>query len=296
MDFTNTVSAFLLYAVDIRGYQPSTIKQYKGILRRFSEQNQIKTVSDIRVMAIETYLEELSRSGIKTGNLFNIVTCLRAFGKYLNKRDLSDEPFHHLETPRRKRNKVETITREDLHALLNNFNNGRDRLMALIMFGSGIRVSELVNMKVEDIRGQEFTVVGKGAKPRLVILPKDVASLLSAFLVIENIQSGHIFRSSTGKPVGAASVRHAIKKAAKEAGIKQRVYPHLLRHMFATVSLENGMPLVAVAEQLGHNQYDTTERYLHISDAYKREAHNRYAPQISVLKIDEIPELHKQFY
>ena len=296
MDYIDTVHAFLTYAVEVRGYSPHTVKSYRGILLRYAEATNTKTISEITLEGIDTYLDDLRLKGKSPDYMFNVVTCIRAFGRYLNRRGASSVSFNSLEVPRRKSKKIDIIPLEKINDLIDNLTCGRDRIMALIMFGSGVRVNELVNIKVEDIRGQEFTVIGKGSKPRLCIMPPDVASLLQAYLIIENIRSGHIFRAQGGKPVHAPSVRYALKKAADKAGIEQRVYPHLLRHAFATAVLERGMDINTVAELMGHDQIQTTRRYLHVSDAHKKNQYDKFSPQVEVLYPQELPELHKRVY
>lgn len=282
MDFMDAVNAFLDYAQNIKNYQKTTLVNYRGIFRRFASEQTIKNVSDITLETIERYASELKRQGKSQNYVFNVITAIRAFIRYLNRQDATSVPFSLIEVPRREFKPVETLGIEEVQAVIDNIGRERDRLMALILFTSGIRVNELVNLKAEDVDGQSLRIVGKGNKPRLCYIHEYVAQRLHIYMSMEGINQGHIFLSTSGKTIGPAAVRFAIKKAAQKAGLNRRVYPHLFRHTFATMMLRSGSDLITIKELLGHDQLQTTQRYLNVSDPWKKAQYDQHKPQITL--------------
>jgi integrase/recombinase XerD len=135
-------------------------------------------------------------------------------------------------------------------------------------------------MSAENFRENKFTVQAKGDKQHTYYFDRTVADRLRAFMQMERISTGPIFRKTTGQPIHAPAVAHMVKKAAILAKIGRDVSSHKLRHGFATTSFENGMDMRDLQEQLGHENIQTTQIYTHVSDKRQQESHDRFAPKV----------------
>lgn len=287
MDYLDSVNAFLEYASSVRAYSPKTIYNYRRYLIRYSEHMNIKVVADVTVASIDAYMAHLASLEVGPDGLFNNAITIRAYVRFMNKRNAIAFSHELIDVPRRTVKPVDPLSIDDVQKVLGSLNRQRDKLMALLMFSSGVRVSELVGIRVEDLDGVSFRVVGKGRKPRICYMHEYVAQRLYAYLTMEDIISGHIFLTSTGNPLQVYAVRYALKKAAKKAGVTRRVYPHLFRHTFATEVLKNGMDVRTVQSILGHDQIQTTMRYLQVSDLWKKEQYDKHKPKIVLTGISK---------
>jgi integrase/recombinase XerD len=279
MEYNKAVELFMNYAELNRGYAVSTLEVYKRILLRFAE-DRINKIEEITLDVVDNYILGLKNRGISTNGIFNDILCIRAFLKFLKRKGYKVLDYDLIDVPKRKIKPVYPLKIEEIQALLENMHRERDRLMLLIMFTSGIRVNELINLKVEDWDRTSIRVIGKGSKIRLCYIHEYVAQRLLIYTSMENINSGYIFRSSTGKPLHAPAVRYVIRNSAKRAGIEKRIYPHLMRHTFSAQYLENGGDVRSLQALLGHDQIQTTMRYMNITDLWKKEQYDKHKPKI----------------
>jgi site-specific recombinase XerD len=277
MDIISTLQGFHDYLVNIKSYTTETARSYKRRIEVMSEIMSIHHTDDLTPTVYEEYIKiELDR-GISKNTTANIANSVRAYIRYLSKHNLSEQDFNTFESPKRRYEEASYLEPEIIEALIDNLSFYRDKLFYRIMFESGARISELLNLTVEDINGDKFTVMGKGHKPRICFISMDTAWLLKAYIDMFNIKQGYVFLSINGKPISGNSMRVALRQAAKRAGI-EKAYPHLFRHAFATTMLENGADVRTVQTLLGHKQLQTTQVYLHVTDKHKQEQYKRYAP------------------
>ena len=175
-----------------------------------------------------------------------------------------------LDLPTIKRNKTlpDILTLEEIRRLIDSSKNVKHRLIIRLLYGTGIRVSEIVNLRKNNLFIDESMikiVLGKGKKDRFVKLPDSIKEELGNYSRLGN--SKYLFESNRGGKLTTATIQAIIKNASKKAGIKKRVYPHLLRHSFATHLLEAGTDLRVIQKLLGHSDIKTTQIYTQISSA-----------------------------
>lgn len=281
MDIDPLIGEFITYLRTVKSYSCRTLPTYKSTLNKFFEICDIKTLDQITPQIIEDYFALRLQEGKTINSNFNIMVAIRAFLKFCIKRKYGYFDLSLYEPPKRQRVHVEFITAEEVNLMIDVTPRERDRLMILILYTSGCRLGELVQLSVENISGNKFTVIAKGNKPHVYYFDPAVAERLQNFLYMENITSGPVFRMTNGKPVGAPAVSNAIRKAVKLAGIQKRVHPHTFRHGFATALLENGADPRTVQEMMGHESIQTTMRYMHVTDKRMEESHTRFAPKVS---------------
>lgn len=167
-----------------------------------------------------------------------------------------------VELPKRKKRLPDVLTKEQIKSMINALTNIKHQLVIEVLYSSGLRLSELMNIRVEDINFENNIIrvnQGKGNKDRLTIISKQTAARLKDFKKI-----GYIFEGRNGK-YSAKSIQLVLEKAAKKAGIVQRVTPHMLRHSFATHLLEQGVDIRYIQALLGHSRLQTTQIYTHVA-------------------------------
>ena len=242
----------------IRNYSKKTIKSYFYSVSKFLNYSKQMgaNVKDVREYALK-YLEKQNPSSVAK-DLFAI--------KFFFENVLKQS----LELPTIKRNKTlpNILTIDEIRRLINNTTNIKHKLIIKLLYGCGLRVSEIVNLRKENINFEEDLikiVLAKGKKDRFVKIPNSINKNLRDYCSLSN--SKILFSSNRGGKLNIATIQAILKNSAKKAGIKKRVYPHLLRHSFATHILEQGTDLRIIQKLLGHSSIKTTQIYTQISQA-----------------------------
>ncbi len=247
----------------IRKLSPRTIESYTFCVDKFIKwvKKDPKKIRKIDVKDFLFYLENRGRSGSTLNVYLNAIKFF--LHDILKRRILLDFRFS------KKPKKLPLfLTQEEVVKLFNAINNKKHKLMIELLYGAGLRVSELTNLKMEDIDFNQSTIYirnGKGAKDRISLLPQQILTSLHKHLLKENITTGYIFLGRKGKHISTATVQAIVKKAKNKAKIKKNIHPHSLRHSFATHLIENGYELTAVQSLLGHNSIKTTMIYVHLA-------------------------------
>jgi integrase/recombinase XerD len=243
---------------------------------------------------LRRFINELAKLEISDYTQARIISGIKAFYKYLMYEDLiSEDPAQLLEAPKLGKKLPETLSFIEIKQLLEAIplsepEGHRNRAILEMLYSSGLRVSELTELKkgqiFEDIRF--LRMVGKGNKERLVPIGRDALKYLNIYReevrVHQNIAKGHeefVFLNRRGKKLTRVMIFLIIKKTAKEAGITKNVSPHTFRHSFATHLIEGGADLRAVQEMLGHESIITTGIYTHLDREYLRQVLTDFHPR-----------------
>ncbi|MBS3091848.1 tyrosine-type recombinase/integrase [Candidatus Pacearchaeota archaeon] len=245
----------------LRDYSKNTINIYIFFLRPFLEK--IDSAEKTSLDEVKSYLASLiDRYSNKSRAL--AVSSLRFFFKrVLDRPDI----FVKLEVPKRERKLPEVLSVEEVRSLIDSANFKKSKLLIQLLYSSGLRVSELVNLTPKDLDFKQsigWVRRGKGKKDRIFRLADSISKQLEK-QITSNPENKFIF--SKDKPLTTRNIQLLIKKTALKAGINKKVTPHTLRHSFATHLLESGTDIRIIQEMLGHANISTTELYTHISSS-----------------------------
>ena len=246
-----------------RGLSAKTIKTYNQCLMQFFRHCK-KDPNKIKKKDIEDYLDMLIDKN-KTGNTINVsLNALKFFySNILNKKLATKIRFS--KTPK---NMPVVLTKDETKKLIESVKNQKHSLMLKMMYSAGLRLSELVNLKVKDLelsKNYGWVRKGKGNKDRLFIIAESIKQELLDYIGQENLnQESWIFNGYNGH-ISIRTVQVVIKEAAKKAKINKNIHPHTLRHSFATHLIENGYDVTSVQSLLGHNNPNTTMLYVHMA-------------------------------
>jgi integrase/recombinase XerD len=242
---------------------------------------------------ITEYLAHKKRLGLSAASIKLIVVALKIFFRWLHARKrLERDVAEVLPLPRTERYLPETMNELQVDRLLEgvpiNAPRGlRDRALLELLYASGLRVSELVNARLEnlDLDARIIRVTGKGNKTRLVPVGQKACDAIRAYLEKERPEmvgkktGSEVFLSSRGTKLTTVRIWQIVKACAKNAGLDINVYPHLLRHSFATHLLSNGADLRIIQEMLGHADISTTQIYTHVDQQRLKAVHHRFHPR-----------------
>jgi integrase/recombinase XerD len=240
---------------------------------------------------IVDFLAHEKSRGLSAASLRLLVIALKRFFRFLVSRGfLAKDPAEGVLAPRQRRELPETLNPPDLAGLLasiggNNPLDRRDRAMLELLYGSGLRVGELVTATLDalDLENGFLRVTGKGQKMRIVPVGSKAREALESYLslarpkLVRSRTRSHIFISALGGPLTTQRVWQIVSRRAKLCGLG--AYPHLLRHSFATHLLGNGADLRVIQEMLGHADIATTQIYTHVDQARLRQVHRRFHPR-----------------
>ena len=269
---------FLEYLEIEKGRAVKTVENYDRYLKRFFDFAKISSPKDITEDIVRKYRLYLNRADLDKPTQNYYVIALRMFLKYLAKRNVESLDAEKIELAKLPQRELDLLSAEDLERLLkapdgNSAKALRDRAILEMFFSTGLRISELCALKIDDInikRG-EFSVRGKGGKIRVVFLSDRAKNAISNYLEKRGgIDNDKLF------PMTPRSIQRMIKKYAIKAGIAKKVTPHVLRHAFATDLLQNGADLRSVQVMLGHANISTTQIYTHFTDRQLKEVHKAF--------------------
>lgn len=298
------ITEFLEYLEIERNRSQRTIRNYDFYLQRFSKWAKNPNPENITAELVRRFRLWLNRTieGKQGDNLkkstqnYHLIA-LRSFLKYLSKRDIKSLAPEKIELARQPERSVEFLEIEELVRLLDAPVQGkkggefslvrlRDKAILEMLFSTGLRVSEIANLEIESVnlKRDEFTVRGKGDKPRIIFLSDDARQWIKAYLTKRQDMSPHLFvshdrakkRRDDSGPLTPRSIERIVKKYGKTAGITKKITPHTMRHTFATDLLRNGADLRSVQAMLGHASITTTQVYTHVTDKHLKEIHKKH--------------------
>jgi len=255
----NEVDAFI-GSLRARGRSERTIKTYRSILTRFIDYLTVNGLVPDRVTAqdIDRFILELSKLGWEQNSLFTAAVAVRSFLKYLG--HSIDYPL-----PKRPTRLPKYLTREELARLINACQDDYEKLVIGLLI-TGVRVSELVTIRVSDINieRRSVKVIGKGNKERVVFFADWLIPLLKRYLRQNNSEWLFPSEANPDQHVHYVTIERTLQRIAKRAGINKHVTPHMLRHTFATLSLASGLDIREIQELLGHSSLSSTQIYTHV--------------------------------
>jgi integrase/recombinase XerD len=254
---------------------------------------QATTLRDLGTDELAAFLSERKKQGLNAASLRITTVHLKVFFRWLAaKEQLAMDPAEPLLAPRPDQTLPETLHASEIIRLLESidpavFLGRRDRAILELFYSSGLRLSELCKARLEMIDFDDgfLRVTGKGGKTRIVRVGKKALAAISDFLqnerpaLVGKRTSSHVFLSVRGTLLSPDRVRQIVKERAKFAGIAQNIYPHLLRHSFATHLLEGGADLRVIQELLGHSDISTTQVYTHVDRQRLKAVHKQFHPR-----------------
>lgn len=270
-----------------RGYSENTVEAYThdiDYLLNYLRNENLKT-EDVKLDNLENFAAVLYEFGIASSSQARILCGVRSFFKYLVISGiLKDDPSELLEAPTVGEHLPEVLLTEEIDRMeaaidLSKWEGQRNKAIIELLFSCGLRVSELVNLKFNDIfeRDKFLRIIGKGDKERLVPISESALHEIKLWLYDRNLmkikpgEQDYVFLNRRGAHLTRTMILIMIKRTAEEAGITKTVSPHTLRHSFATELLKGGADLRAIQEMLGHENIKTTQIYTHIDITTLRE-------------------------
>ncbi len=288
---------FLNYLSVERGLARNTISSYQADLKKFSSFLKEKgetSVDNVTREDIRNFLMALKNKKLSVNSIARNLVSIKSFFKYLvNERIIKDDIAAVLESPKLWKKLPDTLSIGEVDKIIlkANFKNKqgiRDKAILEVLYGTGMRVSEAVNLKLRDINFEVgfLKCKGKGQKERIVPFGGKAQTAIKRYLkearpdfILKKRDVPEIFLSRLGRPISRVSIWKMIKTYTRKANIKKNITPHTLRHSFATHMLEGGADLRIVQELLGHADISTTQIYTHINKDRLKSIHHKYHPR-----------------
>ncbi|MEW5951898.1 MAG: tyrosine recombinase XerC [Elusimicrobia bacterium] len=296
----NEAEKFLIYLRTEKNVSKHTLRAYSKDLKDFFDfckELKKEDLKKIDRLSVRTYSAVLSERKLKKNSIIRKLAAVRSFFNYLyEKKQIEDNPFSLLISPKKEKNLPRFLTEEETDKLVSSNEPSqtlsknleykyafRDYALIMLIYSCGLRRSEAAGLKVGDIDlfSGFVRIMGKGMKERTVPVGDNALEAVKKYLEIrKNPSPGEpLFLNGSGKALGQAGVAFIIKKAAKRARFAKNVNPHSLRHSFATHLLNNGCDLRALQEMLGHANLATTQIYTHVSMEHLKKVYEKYHPR-----------------
>ncbi len=293
-DINDLIDQFLNYMRIERGVSENTIEAYSRDLKGLAGFIKERAISfeKIDIDLLTNYISYLSKR-LSKRSLARNISAIRTFFKFLVLEGVIQEnPARFLEVPKVSKTLPSILNEYEIELLLNQPSDStpigiRDRAMIELLYATGVRVSELVHLKITDVdlSGRYIKVRGKGAKERFIPISEKAVSVLKEYIDKARAKfdkkkgSPYLFLNNRGLPFSRQGFWKMLKSYAKKAGIKKKITPHIIRHSFATHLLRNGADLRSIQMMLGHSDISTTQIYTHIDRSYLKEVYNRCHPR-----------------
>ncbi|MCQ2794490.1 MAG: tyrosine recombinase [Bacilli bacterium] len=289
MEIVDALAKFYQHLLAVKGCAKTTVTSYDQDLKQFFILfKDKKTTDDLEATDLTDFLASELNKGHAVSTALRRLTASRAFYAFLVSENIIHIALPKIVAPKTIKTLPNVLSVEEVEALLNapDVNKGdgvRDRAMLELMYGSGLRVSELINVQIKDINFVKHTITirGKGSKMRRVSVGEYALEWIGNYINhvrCHNIgrTNKYLFLNRYGEPLSRQYFFKLVKKYAAQVGISENISPHTLRHSFATHMLENGAKLISVQEMLGHENLATTQIYTHVSTRRIKEAYDLY--------------------
>ena len=292
-EFSTNALKFHNYLLIDKKYSDKTIKSYMNDLYKFYEYTKINKLSFIgikkqNIIEYEKYLNNLK---ISSNSINHNISVLRSFYKFLtlNNKNIKN-PIEYIDTPKLDKHLPKVLSLEQVKKLLDvdliDKYSYRDKAMLETMYATGLRVSELVNLKINDIDFDSCLIktLGKGSKERVIPVGDYAILFILKYLndfrpqLLKKDFNDYLFLNNRGTKISRQTFYKLIEKLAIKKNIKTKISPHTLRHSFATHLLDRGADIVSIKEMLGHSSLATTQIYTHISNKKLQEDYSKFHP------------------
>ena len=289
------IKKYIIYLKNERNYSKLTVKNYTEDLEKFNsylDENHLNYLN-LSKDDIREYLKYLDILKLKNTTISRVLSSLRSFYSYLviqNKIEIN--PFKLIRNPKKENKLPVFLSYEEFIELLNKIKEDnelsiRNKLILEMLYATGLRVSELTSIKLDDINisDKSIRVMGKGQKMRIVYFGDYAKNILEEYLttnrneLLKGKESKYLFINKNGDRLTFRGVEYLIDEISKVSSIKYKISPHVLRHTFATHLLQEGADLRSVQELLGHSSLSTTQIYTHITSEHLREVYNKTMPR-----------------
>ena len=297
---TKEVEDFLTYLEKERRFSLHTVESYKedvSFFVGFLSDNK-KSVNEVDVVLIRGYLLELTNSGLSKSTIKRNIAALKHFYKFLFLRNyISNEPFELITSPKQEEKLPDFLSDDEIVQLLEANRrrtdelSSRDQAILELMFASGLRASEVVNLTLQSLylRERIIRVFGKGKKERIVPFTNSCRECLEEYLNVtrrklldKNVnrsKENHVFLNSRGEKLTNRGLEYIMEEIEKKTGCYMKLHPHKLRHSFATSLLSKGADLRTIQEFMGHESIGTTQVYTHVTYSEMKSVYDKAFPR-----------------
>jgi integrase/recombinase XerD len=290
------VDQYINYLILEKGLAENTIESYSRDISRYVDylnQKKVKQIADADTPLILTYLISLREGGLKAKSTARHLVTLRGFYRYLvQEKIIKHDPARLVDLPKSGLKLPDVLSISEIELLLSTPDTQtplglRNAAMIELLYAAGLRVSELVNLKLLDINTEAgfVRVIGKGSKERIVPIGNYAKNIIVRYvktarsLLLKGGVSHYLFVARAGKPMTRQGFWKLLKQYALRAGIAKKITPHSFRHSFASHLLEGGADLRAVQVMLGHTDISTTQIYTHVAREHLKQMHEKYHPR-----------------
>jgi len=296
MSWKISIKEFKSYLRIERSLSDNTIDSYLRDIRKLAKFSEEKDLNELQITKAEVkkFIASINKEGISARSQSRIISGIKAFYKYLILEDyLKVNPTELIESPRIGMKLPDTLSIEEIDSLISAIDlshpqGERNRAILEVLYSCGLRVSELTNLKLSNIRFKEgyVKVLGKGNKERFAPIGNSAIKFLNIYLneirnhqTIKKGSEDIVFLNRRGKQLTRVMIFTIIKQLSEKIGMEKKISPHTFRHSFATHLIEGGADLRAVQEMLGHESITTTEIYTHLDREYLRETIMQFHPR-----------------
>ncbi len=290
------IDSFFTHLVVEKGLSKNTIESYRRDIKNFNNfllNKKIDSPNDIKYNNILEFISSLTDKGYKSASVARTIVSIKQFFKYLQIEEIiKDNPISIVKTPKVKKSLPVVLSEKDVDTLLDLPEDGtpgrtRDLAMLELLYATGIRVSELINLELNDLNFEMgFIIVqGKGSKERIVPIGEKSKQKIMDYLsnsrdfMIKNKISSYLFITKRGTKMTRQGFWKLIKRNALNCGIKTNITPHTLRHSFATHLLKRGADLRSIQFMLGHSDISSTQIYTHLDKEGLKEVFKKFHPR-----------------
>lgn len=290
------IASFISYLSVERGLAANTLESYERDLRQFNgflRAQKVDGTPHVGRAEVMSYLLQLQKEGRSPATIARRLAALKSFYQYLVQENIvSGDPTAELESPKQHKRLPRVLTIKEVETLLKQPDvstpaGWRDKAMLELLYATGLRVSELVSLRLNQINMTSGFVrcIGKGNRERIVPIGSVALLAMAGYLekarpkLLRHHSQEYLFLNQHGKPMTRQGFWKIIKKYASQAGITKRITPHVLRHSFATHLLENGADLRSVQEMLGHADISTTQIYTQVTRGHLKDVYSKTHPR-----------------